>query len=153
VGKFLDIGAEFCTVFHVKRRKRRPWTVQDDLLIRQFHGEGKHDGIIAYILDRQRQLLSLRRHKLGLPPHKRPRCCGWKHDAAASAKMSEKTRQRWQRDRPTMLKVQALAAAKSLEARTFRRPPKGTPALKHYKKICATLGAQAARAALAAGEI
>ncbi len=136
------------------KRTRRPWTPREDQLVRQFHAEGKHDGIIGYILGRQRARIAVHRRKLGLPPHKRPPSRGWTRSAATRAKISEANRQRWQDpvQRPKLLRALARAKAKQMAVGTFR-PPRGTAAFKRYIKVCSALGPQAARAALAAGEI
>lgn len=128
-------------------RTRRPWTEADDDLLRKFHAEKKTDRDIGYILDRHHQVVFLRRKVLKLPSvAKRGAHKGWHHTADAKARIGASNSKRWQDPEYRASHAPLILTAQKIWQETcFRRPPKGTPEEKLYRKLMESLGPERAR--------
>lgn len=126
---------------------RRPWTPEDDALLRRFHAEGWIDADVAYIIGRQKGAVLRRRQRLGLHGNGKPGPKkGYKMPPEHSARLSERNRRMWQDPEYRARMLPRLAEGRAWSnTKRFRRPDKNTPEGKTYRKIADELGAAVAR--------
>lgn len=133
------------------RRPARPWTAQDDALLRKFHAEGKIDSDLVYIMDRPHSVIWRHRTDMGLKPNGTPgaKKGGFKHTDEGKAKISAFMRKRWQEDPAYRQRtVDALQRARDgSQARRWHVPTEPTMR-RYYFKVRALYGAKFARSAI-----
>lgn len=127
------------------RRPRRRWTSNDDRLVIKLNADGKSDGEIARIIDRQRADVHRHRVKLRLKSNRKGgRLLGSKMPESFSIWLSKRTRDRWNND-PEYRAKKTEMLREIARARVAKLPRRGTAEYNIYIKFCRALGKERAK--------